>query len=327
MNGHEEAIARGIEGARKGAVDLTPVPAVVTGMLAERPSGFAWRTPLRLAAALAAAGALALVALYPRPSLAAVLRAVRTQPARFEEVLKPDANGHFYVYFDQWGEGDKYANRMTDGSGETRADGHLVYNYWNFGGAHYQRVDTGQPVGIDSVGVEEFISVFKLLRVENAGPHLERYEFNIHQDLLVDTTTNLPTERVVYNDDGTVMEIHRYRFFAHLDARIFEPDIKPGATFYDIPQDRRRLAAMVAEPPQRTTVAGVSVSLYAVIVGRGGRVGAIVSGGDPRGTTPAPLQIVGLPAGTTMPMPDPDDGVFQSRASPLGWKACSSYRT
>ncbi|HTQ11357.1 MAG TPA: hypothetical protein VMI31_14930, partial [Fimbriimonadaceae bacterium] len=282
-----EAIRRGVEGARSEPADPANAGAIVEKMIATPSSRKTWKVPARLATGFAAAAALAVVAFYPRSSDAApigkVLAAVQQQLARSEEVLKPDQSGRLYVYFEQWGEGEKYADLFTDGSGELRSNGRLVYCYWNTHGVHYQRVDIGQSVGIDPVGIEAF-SQFKLLRTEPAGPHLTRYVYGIHQDLIVDTRTDLPTERVVYNSDGSVMEIHRYHFYRHLPDSVFEPDVKPGVPFYNIPEDRRRLVAMVAEAPQKQVVAGTAVYLYAVIVAHNGEVAALVSGGDPRGT-------------------------------------------
>lgn len=300
---NEEAIRRGAEGARSEPVDLSPVSGVVSKMMSE---GRAHRThwlPARYLAVAGVGAALIGVALYPRPSSAAmseVVDAVRQQRARFEEVYKPDKNGKLYVYLEHWGKPGKYAMRFTDDAMESRENGKLIYCYWNTNGIKYQRVDSGEGEGIDPVGVEEF-GRFKLLRVLDAGPHLKRYVFNIRQDLIVDTTTNLPTQRVCYNNDGSVMEIHVYHF-QDVDDSVFEPHIKPGVPYYNIPADRQAVNAMIAQPPQTVVVAGVKVKLHAVIVDMAGNVGALVSGGDPRGVS-TPMQVVGLPEGMMMTPP------------------------
>ncbi|HVT11006.1 MAG TPA: hypothetical protein VHE55_01960 [Fimbriimonadaceae bacterium] len=293
-------LRRGAEGARLEPVDLSPAPGLVSRMLAEgRPQSRAW-VPMRYVLVGGAAAALAAVALFPRTSsaapLSAIARAVSLQLARYERVYKADKDGHLDVYMEQWGEPGKYAMRFTDDSMETRQNGALRYTYWKQ--TNLQSIESGPAEQIDGVGVAEF-SQFKLLRVESAGPNLLRYVFNIRQDLLVDTRTNLPTERVVYNSDGSLMEMHEYHFHP-LDESIFDPHIRAGVRLDNYPAQRRAVEEALAQPPQKAVVDGTTVWLHTVLIGDQGFVGAVVSGGDPSGTAFAPLKIVGLPDGWSM---------------------------
>ncbi|HWA83291.1 MAG TPA: hypothetical protein VG820_07665 [Fimbriimonadaceae bacterium] len=293
-------LRRGAEGARTEPVDLSPAPGLVSRMLAEgRPQSRA-RVPMRYVLIGGAAAILAAVALFPRTSSAApvsaIARAVSLQLARHERVFKPGADGRLAVYMEQWGEPGKYALHFTDDSMEIRQNGVLRYGYWKQ--SNVQSIESGPAEQIDGVGVAEF-SQFKLLRVEKAGPNLLRYVFNIHQDLLVDTQTNLPTERVVYNPDGSLLEVHEYRFHP-LDDSVFDPKVRVGVPLDNYPAQRRAVDADLAQPPQKAVVAGTTIWLHAVMVGRNGFLGAVVSGGDPSGTAHSPLKIAGMPDGWSM---------------------------
>lgn len=301
---NEAALRRGVEGARDEAVDMSPVSGVVSKMLSQGQSRRNVWVPARYVLIGGAAATCALVALYPRPSnatpLSVIDKAVRQQVARYEEVYKPDANGKMYRYMEQWGEPGKYALRFADDGMEIRQNGHVNYGYWK--NSNRQRIEAGPAEEIDPVGVAEY-GQFKLLRVVSDGPHRLRYVFNIRQDLVVDTATNLPIERDVYNRDGSMMEVHVYHFYRDLDDAIFNPHVRPGVPLDNIIEDQHTLAAILSQPPQTAEVAGTKVRLYAVIVDHGGSVGAIIDGGDPRGTARAPMQVVGLPAGFAMSEP------------------------
>jgi len=277
----EATLRRGVEGLRGEPADTSGISATVGKMMAERGPVSRSRPTFRYLGFAGAAAALGLVAFWPRTSSAASLRevaaAVEKMSARYERVYKPNKDGKLEMYMEQWGEPGKYAMRFV-GDMEMRYNGKVAYGYWPK--TNHQRVIEAEAEEIDSVGVEAF-SKFKLLRVVDEGK-LRRYVYNIRQDLLIDTTTNLPTQRIAYNNDGSVMEIHEYHFSEDLDDKIFEPDIKPGVPFYNIPEDRERLRGMLAMTPQTTTVAGMKIHLHAVIVSDHGMVGAIVTGGDPR---------------------------------------------
>lgn len=298
LNPKEEgALRRGIEGLRTETVDESGVSATATKMMATGKARASRPVVYRLVVVGGAAAALSVVAFWPRTSSAAslkdVVKAVSQMSARYERVYKPSKDGKLELYMEQWGEPGKYAMRFV-GNGEHRYNGQVVYGYWPK--TNRQRVIEAEAMEIDPVGVEAF-SQFKLLRVEDEGATL-RYVYNIRQDLIIDKKTKLPTQRVVHNSDDSIMEVHEYHFTNDLEDSIFEPDVKPGVPFFNIPEDRQKLKGMLAMTPQSKVVAGVKINLHAVVIGDDGMVSAILTGEAPRASHGKELlQVMGYESG------------------------------
>ena len=298
---------RGIAGLRSEPIDSTQQTFLIQQLTAQpQKRSRIWPTMRYLALGGAVAAGIGF-AMLPRTSNAASIRdimlAVKQQTSRYEQVFKPDKNGKLYMYFEQWGAPGKYANRFQ-GENETRQDGRLTYRYSQK--ENCQTVELGKASEIDEVGIEAF-SHFKLSRVVEEGKTL-RYEYAMdpgRQDLVVDAETKLPLERNAYLSDGSLLESHKYRFQS-VDPSVFEPNIKPGVPYFNIPEDRKVLLTELAQGSQHQVVGGINIQLYAVIADANGNVGAVVSGGLPQPVTRPyamkfPMEVAGTQKGISYP--------------------------
>lgn len=262
--------------------------AAIEAMLA-RPRSAPQRPVARYMVLAAACAAMAGVAIWPRPSsavgLAEVAKALREFRARHDRVYRPDSSGKLVLAYEQWAEPGKLASVFAEGT-ENRSDGKLVYSYSPQ--TNRQRIAPGSLAGIDPVGVEEYerSPYGKLERLEREGSGL-RYVFQMgatRQDLIVDSHTKLPIRREVFYPADRLMEVHEYEFLDDIPDAVFEPHLKPSVPLTNVPKDRHELAQQLAAVPRVATVAGIDVRLHAVIIASNNTVGAVVTGGAPRGS-------------------------------------------
>lgn len=255
-----------------------------------RPS-YIWRT-VAVAAGIGAVG-LVLTA-TSRSASAAELRqisaAIHAQQNRHDRAFRPDKNGNMVMTNEDWIAGNKQSEVMilTDGSKSLSIyDGHR--NYVSYPGEAF--IDDVEPSKLPIEDLAAYLSIGggKLVNhVSRGSTDLYTISFTgLIFDIYIDPSTKLPVSRDVKDRAGHVFEHNVYDYPAEIPDTVFAiPAGGPGVT--DYPALRASLAGRISGPGEVKTVAGVNVSLKAVIVGKhrvlalwtGGAKGDTVKGSD-----------------------------------------------
>lgn len=294
-------------------------------------SAWVWRTT----ALAGAAGVMAIVfVVRPQQASAASIKqiadAVRAQVSRHERVYRLDAEGKQALMLETWIAGEKF--RTVDYSGDDPRsivgyDGKLQFRWSPKGGGF---VDDVEPTSSPVESIDDYLDsagntvVKQQSGVELNGRTADLYVLqysNVVFDLYADPVSRLPIEREVHDRAGRFIERNDYDYPGDIPESTFEPPSDPGVKLTDFPALRQEAARRLRGPGQRQVVAGVAVTLRAVLVGPRGLL-AVWTGGAPPEVRPGAqsgdqtISVKGVTAASSDRYPVPQTALVTTCAAP-----------
>lgn len=206
--------------------------------------------------------------------------AVKAQQNRHDRAFRPDEHGNMVMTNETWIEGAKQREVMIDKVGRKSNliyDGRRQYiSYPN----EVPFVDDCEP---SKIPIED-LAAYLNIEGGRVRSHVKRGSFDMYTidfsgmsfDLTIDPISKLPVSRDVKDKAGNVFEHNEYDYPADIADGIFT--IPSGNEVCDYPKLRDSFAAKLSEPGESKTVGGVTITLKAVLVGRG-KVLAVWTGG------------------------------------------------
>lgn len=282
--------------------DGAAVDRAVQRVLAFTPSAPRPQPVLRRAIpAIAALGGLALLAIVTSPragaaSLQSIAEAVQAQPRRHTVTYRPDARGRWIPRIEDWVDGLRSRSvepEPTGGRTVLGSDGRLMYRIEPNGTGFIDEGALGSP--IESVDSYLRIPGARLLQVRSAGGG-DIYRVDCRTvvfDLFVDPASRLPLRRDVFTESGRPIERNVYDYPARYPDGFFRAPSGPSIT--DYPALRRQLATRLDAPGQTKTLAGVTISLKAVLVSRTRLLALWTGGAKGEGQGGENVSIEGIP--------------------------------
>ncbi len=247
------------------------------------------------AATLAAAAALlvVLVSVGDQRANASTLRQIaevfRAHRTRHQKTYRPDANGRLALRNEGWQDGDKQSTRFYEPDGTcqiTGYDGHVMFNVTLGKGGF---VDDGAPSGIPVEDIDTYITIpgahllSRALGRQVDGRSVDLYTIgfsDVKFTLFVDPKSQLPVRRDVLTLHGVLIERNEYDYPSLIPAATFRLPAHEKSRVCDYPALRARLQRQLLQGGETKEVAGVRITLRAVLVGST-KVMALWTGGAP----------------------------------------------